>query len=843
MASMHIRRLTLLVLAFTLLVESVPLLQAAVPAQDMLSIVFDEPIDAFSARARSQDQPLWFSYRTQTGWTPWQSLPLDTEEPGDNESELFMFPLPQSEVRIRGVARREDVHPIVVSKEPVQPRFAAVVAAGKPAVLSRAEWGADDSYLFDGQSSSSSSEGDISKGDLGAVSDQPNQRLQDCQQAIQKYSDEFAIRTTIKKDASGRTYRWPLQYSKDVRLLVVHHTGLVVRDDPRPAVERVRALYKYHALSRSWGDIGYHYIIDEAGQIYEGRAGGSGVVGGHAYCNNIGTVGIALLGNFEIEQPSQAQAKSLQWLLRNLSQEYGIDPKRSVQFHGKSFDAPIVRHRDLLSTLCPGYYLTEAFSQIIANVRKGAVDAAVTFPLLPKTSSSSSSAPRSSASLAEGISFIGRTAVTINPGGMQRLSFAYTAGASGAYEGKRVAEVSISSPDIRLWVDDGVNRISVTKGILLPFDLPAYETLSIQLIVQAPVNAGSYTMDIGGLHFTIAVSGRRARTGEYVNPFTGNAALVVHPTLPKSTGILKRTAAARLEKRVAAKTSSVSSSTSVQSTSSSVSGKNIRVRLSATAAPTVTFTDAGKLNDLNIAAGTALEFRAKSGGCEAYAHGERLAAGSTLTARSLSSNTLWINAVRGAVRRYRGTVECRVINGSLVLINELSLEDYLDGLSEEPDTEPYEKQRAFAIAARTYAAYYLQSDQRKFADMPYDASDDPATFQAYAGVEYAGNNPRWVQAVTQTAGQVLTVGGQLIRPPYFSSDDGRTRSPLEVGWKNFPFADVFQSKDDPWCTGMSLAGHGVGMSGCGAKGQALEGRSAEQILQYYYSGARITQLQ
>jgi stage II sporulation protein D len=40
---------------------------------------------------------------------------------------------------------------------------------------------------------------------------------------------------------------------------------------------------------------------------------------------------------------------------------------------------------------------------------------------------------------------------------------------------------------------------------------------------------------------------------------------------------------------------------------------------------------------------------------------------------------------------------------------------------------------------------------------------------------------------------------------------------------------------------MSLRGHGVGMSGCGAKAQAKEGKSAEQILQYYYKGVRITE--
>jgi len=90
---------------------------------------------------------------------------------------------------------------------------------------------------------------------------------------------------------------------------------------------------------------------------------------------------------------------------------------------------------------------------------------------------------------------------------------------------------------------------------------------------------------------------------------------------------------------------------------------------------------------------------------------------------------------------------------------------------------------------------------------------------------------------------VLMMDAKLIKPPYFTSDDGRTRSPLEAGWGNFPFAVVFQSKPDPWCTGLPMRGHGVGMSGCGARGQAIAGRSAEQILQYYYPGVRIVEWQ
>jgi SpoIID/LytB domain protein len=175
----------------------------------------------------------------------------------------------------------------------------------------------------------------------------------------------------------------------------------------------------------------------------------------------------------------------------------------------------------------------------------------------------------------------------------------------------------------------------------------------------------------------------------------------------------------------------------------------------------------------------------------------------------------------------------------MVLINELPLETYLAGLAEEPDTEPLEKQRAFAIASRTYAQFYLDSANRKFPGKPYDGSDSPATFQSYEGYGAESRNPHWVRVVNETGGKVLTYQGNLIKPAYFSSDDGRTRSPVEAGWKNFPAEQIFASKSDPWCNGMTLNGHGVGMSGCGAEGQANDGKTGEQILSYYYPGAVI----
>lgn len=235
-----------------------------------------------------------------------------------------------------------------------------------------------------------------------------------------------------------------------------------------------------------------------------------------------------------------------------------------------------------------------------------------------------------------------------------------------------------------------------------------------------------------------------------------------------------------------------------------------------------------------------MTLRAQDSSCVATVNGLDVASGVVRIDPQGGVST--ISSWQKAQNRFRGVLECRVMNGTLVLIDELPMEQYIAGLSEEPDTEPHEKQRAFAVAARTYATYYLDPQHRKFPDMPYDGSDAPSEFQAFGGVAFETSNPQWLRAVRETAGQVLSVGGDVLRIPYFSSDDGRTRSPAEAGWTSFPHAEIFTSKPDPWCKGFALAGHGVGMSGCGARGQAYEGKTYDQILQYYYPGAMIQTL-
>lgn len=800
---------------------------------------FGEPIDALSVTLPAESATAQISYLTNGAWSTWQRLEVENEQdPTLLESNMIMFPYAVTQVKLRGTVTA--VHPITVSHEPAHFDVAATREASKPRILSRDEWGADPSLLYRKPSpvtSSSSSSVSNDQGDNGdnGGGGTVSQRVKDCNDAVVNWPNEFKTSNHQSKDSNGETLRWARDYSNNIKLIAVHHTAVSVAGDIRTGEERIRALYAFHANNRGWGDIGYHYLVDETGQIYEGKSGGLFVVGGHAYCNNIGTIGVALLGNFDIEQPTQEQMKSLQWLLAYLGDTYDV-PSGNVKFHGKTMPT-IVGHRDLLSTSCPGKYAYDALPQVRAHVASGQVDASVTFPSIGRGTYKDSTDERRQKRLEnvssdpaptfgkQGISPLGTTTLTGRPGEQALFSMRYQAGSSRMQEGAKIGEVSRSEQGIGLWQEKDGAFARIASSVTLPEMVPVSGSTQLRFKIQYPATAGSYTLTIGGWTYQIEVSGRRNRAVPTASQFQ-------RAEQSSSRSSVVRVSSASSKRSTVAPTYSSSSAGTVQGPS-----QNIRIKLTQTGQLGILMNN-GTINGSKTSTS---RFTLSQNGNNCVTTAGSTTIDNAIIRFAVNNGLVTITDDRGS-RNLRGTVECRVVDGTMILINELPLEQYMWGLAEEPDTEPFEKQRAFAIAARTYAAYYMNPSSRKFPGKPYDGSDSPADFQYYKGVDFETSYSEWVRAVKDTEGQVLTKNGQLIRPPYFSSDDGRTRSPSEVGWKTFPFAEVFTSKEDPWCAGMQLRGHGVGMSGCGAEGQANEGKSGEDILSYYYTGTSISRM-
>lgn len=203
--------------------------------------------------------------------------------------------------------------------------YLASAASSQPAIISRAAWGADESLRFDDQG----------------------------------------------------LEPWPEVFQK-VQKIIIHHTA-GPNYDPNPAAT-VRSIMHYDAVTKGWTDMGYNFLIDSAGHIYEGRhsrsyapgeiptgedAAGLLVTGAHALQYNSGVVGIVMMGTFTNRDITPAARASLEKLIAWESERHGIDPKGASTYvnpvtGATRIFANIAGHRNVASTACPGgvFYAT-----------------------------------------------------------------------------------------------------------------------------------------------------------------------------------------------------------------------------------------------------------------------------------------------------------------------------------------------------------------------------------------------------------------------------------------------------------------------------------------------------
>lgn len=149
-----------------------------------------------------------------------------------------------------------------------------------------------------------------------------------------------------------------------------------------------------------------------------------------------------------------------------------------------------------------------------------------------------------------------------------------------------------------------------------------------------------------------------------------------------------------------------------------------------------------------------------------------------------------------------------------------------------------EKIKTITVAARGYATYYMDRENRKYQTQRYDGSDDPDSFQKYLGYAYERRSPNVSKMVDATSGEIIRYNGEVIKPWYFSSSDGKTLSYTEYCRMRTPqnaceSIPYLQSVPDPAGEGRTRSGHGVGISGIGATDFARQGWDYKRIIQYY----------
>ncbi len=146
----------------------------------------------------------------------------------------------------------------------------------------------------------------------------------------------------------------------NVTHLVVHHSAGGNAASNWAAV--VRSIWVLHVQGNGWNDIGYNYLIDPEGRIYEGRAGGDGVIGAHFSGVNTGTMGVCMIGTYSAAPPMTAAVDSLRRLLGWQAAKWKLDPTAQSLHRASNLTLNTISgHRDAgLSpnssgaTECPG---------------------------------------------------------------------------------------------------------------------------------------------------------------------------------------------------------------------------------------------------------------------------------------------------------------------------------------------------------------------------------------------------------------------------------------------------------------------------------------------------------
>ncbi len=139
----------------------------------------------------------------------------------------------------------------------------------------------------------------------------------------------------------------------------VHHTvnANSYRPDQVPSV--IRGIYAYHTQSRGWSDIGYNFLVDRFGRIWEGRHGGVGrpVVGAHTLGYNDDAFAMSAIGNYDITRPSAATVRAFGRLFAWKLSLHGVRASSTRQWVERRYLPAINGHRDVGQTACPGRYL------------------------------------------------------------------------------------------------------------------------------------------------------------------------------------------------------------------------------------------------------------------------------------------------------------------------------------------------------------------------------------------------------------------------------------------------------------------------------------------------------
>ena len=439
----------------------------------------------FTESGKGQVNSAEVRFKETNGWSSWKPIEIDKSENDDLLAGfIFIDQLVnryQFRITISGDIgykvsgfQIETQNTLKASFEESNLIPVAKASIGDVGIISRSAWGANADYLLKRETTGSS----------GQTGDAWDKRITACDQLQIDYPTEFHDDgRKISVDANGKELQWPETFSKEIKKIIIHHTstdeGKDLNGDKNISIEDVeallRAVYYYHAIFRGWGDIGYHYLIDPLGNVYEGRNGGDKVIGAHAYCANTGTIGISFIGNYSDKLPATAALNAGVKLLGELSNLYDLRLAESSKWHGKD-TRNLVGHRDYAATACPGNSLYSYLPELASRADIYATTHTI-------------SESNYAYSLLQG-----DTAVTLNP--LEEKSLNFQIRNNGKLAFPAGSEFQIEAGDI----NNNKIGVAVAGGVSVVAKLNASvasgETVTVSIPFAAKMQTGTYQFGI-----------------------------------------------------------------------------------------------------------------------------------------------------------------------------------------------------------------------------------------------------------------------------------------------------------------------------------------------------------
>jgi hypothetical protein len=291
----------------------------------------------------ADDEDRSFTVRTRTdgAWSPWTELEYHDEHAPDPDSPEGRHARPGTDVLFVGRVDDVQVRADADGVEPPAGMSLSVVGPGDPADTRREAPAIDTDARAAARSTAPTA---------GVATVTPRPRI---------YSRaQWGADESLRDKGSLRYF--------EVHAGFVHHTVNANGYSRDEVPGLLRSIYAYHTQSRGWSDVGYNFLVDRFGRIWEGRHGGVDrpVVGAHTLGYNDYSFAMSAIGNFDVTEPSSAMVQAYGALMAWKLSLHGVDAADTSQRVGPDTFPAVNGHRDAGQTACPGRYLYAKLGRI-----------------------------------------------------------------------------------------------------------------------------------------------------------------------------------------------------------------------------------------------------------------------------------------------------------------------------------------------------------------------------------------------------------------------------------------------------------------------------------------------